>query len=348
MIVPVILSGGQGKRLWPLSLPDRPKQFLALTGPESLLQQTLRRLADPQRFVAPIIIGGEDHRFLIAEQLRELDIAPRRIVLEPVGRSTGPAVAIAALLALEADPEALILVAPADHAIPDAEAFAEAVDQGAVAAAQGSLILFGLKPSFPATGYGYIAPGDPVTPAVRKVARFVEKPQEAAARDLIAQGCLWNSGIFLLPAAAVIAELEALAPDVLAAARAALAAAEADRDFLRLDAGAFEAAPSISIDHAVMEKTGHAAVVEADFAWSDIGSWSALWEALEKDADGNAVRGPTTLQATTGSLVFTDGPMVATLGVSDLIVVATPERILVAHKDSDQELKSLAERADGS
>ena len=345
MIVPVILSGGEGKRLWPLSLPERPKQFLALTGSESLLQQTLRRLTDPQRFAAPIIIGGETHRFLIAEQVREAGLTAR-IVLEPMGRNTAPAVALGALLALETDPDALILVAPADHAIPDAAAFAAAVDAGAVAAAQGSLVLFGLKPSFPATGYGYIAPGDPVTPGVRKVDRFVEKPQEAVARELIAEGCLWNSGIFLLPAAALIAELDALAPEVLAWTRAALAAAATDADFLRLHAASFAATPSISIDHAVMEKTGHAAVVEADFAWSDIGSWSALWEALEKDADGNATRGRTTLQATKGSLVFTDGPMVATLGVSDLIVVATPDRILIAHKDSDQQLKALAERAD--
>jgi mannose-1-phosphate guanylyltransferase/mannose-1-phosphate guanylyltransferase/mannose-6-phosphate isomerase len=346
MIVPVILSGGEGKRLWPLSLPSRPKQFLALTGPESLLQQTLRRLADPAHFADPIIIGGADHRFLIAEQLREAGLPVQRIVLEPVARNTAPAVAVGALLALAADPLALILVAPADHAIPDEQAFGATVAAGAAAAAAGALVLFGLKPTFPSTGYGYIGPGELITASVRKVSRFVEKPAEPAARELIKNGYLWNSGIFLLPAAALVGELEALAPEVLAAARGALDHADADADFLRLDPARFAAAPSISIDHAVMEKTALAAVVEADFAWSDIGSWSALWDVLEKDGDGNVVRGRAVLEGASGCLVHAEGPQVAALGVSDLIVVATSERVLIIRKDQDQQLRQLAERAD--
>ncbi|MBV9994718.1 MAG: mannose-1-phosphate guanylyltransferase/mannose-6-phosphate isomerase [Caulobacteraceae bacterium] len=348
MIVPVILSGGEGKRLWPLSLPSRPKQFLALTGPESLLQQTLRRLSDPARFSAPIIIGGLDHRFLLAEQVRDAGLSVRRMVLEPVARNTAPAAAVGALLAQAADPDALMLLAPADHTIPDTEAFAAAVMLGAEAARAGALVLFGLKPSFPATGYGYIGPGEPIIAGVRKVARFVEKPAEAAARKLVEAGYLWNSGIFLLPAARLIAELEALAPEVIAAARAALDNAEADADFLRLDAAAFAASPSISLDHAVMEKTAHAAVVEADFAWSDIGSWSALWEALDKDGAGNVVRGRAVLEAASGCLVHAEGLQVAALGVSDLIVVATAERVLVIAKDQDQQLRRLVELASGA
>ena len=256
MIVPIILSGGEGRRLWPLSSPDRPKQFLALTGEETLLQQTVRRLAVPGVFAPPIIIGGAGQRFLIAEQLRAAGLAAGRIVLEPKGRNTAPALAVGALIAAAGDPDALILSAHADAAIPDAEAFRATVAAGVAAAEAGHLVLFGIKPSFAATGYGYIAPGEAIDAAARRVARFVEKPPAAEAEALIAAGGLWNSGIFLMRAATLIAELEAHAPQVLAAgARRAGRRPGADADFLRLDEAAFGAAPSISIDHAVFEPT---------------------------------------------------------------------------------------------
>ncbi|HUZ14200.1 MAG TPA: sugar phosphate nucleotidyltransferase [Caulobacteraceae bacterium] len=343
MIVPVILAGGEGKRLWPLSTPARPKPFIALTGEASLLGQTLARLNDAAMFASPIIVGAAEHRFLIAEEARRC--GPARIVLEPAGRGTAPAAAAAALIAAAEDPEALLLIAPADHAIPDAAGFRAAVARGAGAASGGRFVLFGVRPEFAATGYGYIIPGAGDGSAVRPVERFVEKPSEEAARALIASGGLWNSGIFLMAARALIAELQRAAPEVLAAARAAVELAVADADFLRLAPASFAAAPSISLDVAVMERTRKAAVVEADFAWSDIGVWSALWRALPHDGAGNAVRGRAVLEDARGCLVFADGPTVAVMGLSDLVVVATPERVLVAPKHRDQDLRALVDRA---
>lgn len=346
MIVPVILSGGEGRRLWPLSSPTKPKQFLSLTGEETLLQQTLRRLGDPAAFAPAIIIGGAEQRFLIAEQLRAAGLSAGRIVVEPMGRNTGPALAVGALLAVERDPEALILSTHADHSIPDTEAFRRTVALGVAAATAGRVVLFGVKPTFAATGYGYIEPGPAIDPAVREVVRFIEKPAAPAAQALLDAGCLWNSGLFLMRAASLVAELERHEPAVLAAARAAIAAGHADADFLRLDPVAFGQAPSISIDHAVMERTANAAVVAADFAWSDIGSWSSVWEAQSRDQQGNAVRGKVVLEDTRGCLVFTDGPVIAACGVSDLIIVATAERVLVVPRHDDQRVRDLAERAD--
>jgi mannose-1-phosphate guanylyltransferase/mannose-6-phosphate isomerase len=279
MIVPVIPSGGEGRRLWPLSSPDRPKQFLVLTGNETLLQQTARRLSDPDLFAPPIVIGGAGQRFLIAEQLREAGLRVGRIVLEPMGRNAAPALAVGALLAVASDPHALIFSAHADHAIPDVAAFREAVRRGVPAAEAGKLVLFGLSPSYPASGYGYIEPGEPIDEAAKSVERFVEKPSSAAAQFLVRAGRVWNSGLFLMRAATLIAEFEIHAPAVLAAAVAAIERAVVDEDLLRLDPGAFDIAPSISIDHAVMERTSNAAVVAADFAWSDISSWSSVWQA---------------------------------------------------------------------
>jgi mannose-1-phosphate guanylyltransferase/mannose-1-phosphate guanylyltransferase/mannose-6-phosphate isomerase len=345
MIVPVILSGGEGKRLWPLSSPERPKQFLALTGPETLLQQTVRRLADPAAFAPPIIVGGAGQRFLIAEQLRAADLVAGRIVLEPVGRNTAPALAVGALLAQADDSDALILSVHADAAIPDADTFRASIAAGLPAAEAGRLVLFGVTPTFPSTGYGYIEPGAAIDAAARQVSRFREKPDIAGAEALIAAGALWNSGIFLMRAARLIAAFERHAPQVLAAARAALAEADADADFLRLGAAAFAAAPSVAIDHAVFEHTAEAAVVAADFAWSDIGSWSAVWEAQARDPFGNATSGPTLLEDVRDCLVFSEGPQVAALGVSGLVIVATKDRVLVAPRDRDQQVRLLAERS---
>ncbi len=346
MIQPVILSGGEGRRLWPLSRPERPKQFLALTGAETLLQQTVRRLADPDLFRPPIIIGGAGQRFLIAEQLRASRLVAHRIVLEPVGRNTGPALAVGALLALAEDPDALILSAHADAAIPDADAFRATVARGVAAAEQGRVVLFGVTPTHPATGYGYIEPrgGDPA--AVRDVARFLEKPDEATALILMKAGCLWNSGIFLMSAARLVAEMARHEPAVLDAARAAIDRAEADADFLRLDPKSFAAAPSIAIDHAVMERTAEASVITADFAWSDIGAWSAVWEAAAKDAGGNATVGQVVLEDSSGSFVYAEGTRVAAYGAHDLVIVATPDRVLVLPRSEDQRVKALGQRSD--
>jgi mannose-1-phosphate guanylyltransferase/mannose-1-phosphate guanylyltransferase/mannose-6-phosphate isomerase len=346
MIVPVILSGGEGRRLWPLSSPSRPKQFLRLTGDETLLQQTVRRLSDPALFSRPIIVCGLSQRFLIAEQLRAAGLEGARIVLEPMGRNTAPALAVAALLAAADDPDALILSAHADHAIPDTAAFLAAVDAGAPAASAGRLVLFGLEPSFPSTGYGYIRRGEALDAAASSVAQFLEKPDAARAAMLVAEGCLWNSGIFLMRAATLIAELRIHAPQVLAAAEAAVANAAEDDDFLRLDPGAFADAPPISIDHAVMERTSNAAVVAAKFAWSDIGSWSAVWEAHAHDESGNATLGKVILDDVHDTLVFAEGVRVAAHGIRDLVIVATPERVLVLPRVSDQKVRDLADRVD--
>jgi mannose-1-phosphate guanylyltransferase/mannose-6-phosphate isomerase len=348
MIQPVILSGGEGRRLWPLSRPERPKQFLALTGAETLLQQTVRRLADPALFAPPIIIGGVGQRFLIAEQLRAADLAAARIVLEPMGRNTGPALAVGALLALAEDPAALILSAHADAAIPDADAFRATVARGMAAAEAGRVVLFGVTPTQPATGYGYIEPRGADTGAVREVARFLEKPDEPTAVRLIEAGCLWNSGIFLMSAARLIEEMARHEPKVLDAARTAIDKAKADSDFLRLDPDSFAAAPSIAIDHAVMERTAEASVITADFAWSDIGAWSAVWEAAAKDADANATIGPVVLEGSSGSIVYAEGTRVAAYGVSDLVIVATPDRVLVVPRGEDQRVRDLGQRSDAT
>ncbi|HZZ89977.1 MAG TPA: mannose-1-phosphate guanylyltransferase/mannose-6-phosphate isomerase [Caulobacteraceae bacterium] len=346
MIVPVILSGGEGRRLWPLSSPARPKQFLVLAGDETLLQQTVRRLSDPAMFAPAIVIGGAEQRFLIAEQVRAAGLAVGRIVVEPIGRNTAPALAVGALLAVAGDPEALILSAHADHSIPDPVAFRQTVERGVEAAEAGKVVLFGVTPTYPATGYGYIEPGASIDSAARGVVRFIEKPGEAAAKVLVDGGCLWNSGLFLMRAASLITELELYEPGVVAAARAAIAGGTADADFLRLDPVAFGQAPKIAIDHAVMERTLNAAVVTADFAWSDIGSWSSVWEAQARDEHGNALRGAVVVDEASGCLVFAEGPRVAVHGVADLIVVATPDRVLVAPRHGDQRVRDLADRAD--
>jgi mannose-1-phosphate guanylyltransferase/mannose-1-phosphate guanylyltransferase/mannose-6-phosphate isomerase len=248
---------------------------------------------------------------------------------------------------MEADPEALLLSAHADAAIPDAAAFRAAVARGVAAARAGKVVLFGVKPTFASTGYGYIEPGEAIDADVRAVARFREKPAAADAADLVAKGCLWNSGIFLMRAASLVEEFAAHEPDVLAAVRAALEKARTDEDFLRLDPDAFGASPSIAIDHAVLERTRNAAVLAAEFAWSDIGSWSAVWEAQPRDESGNATRGPSILEGVDDCLIFSEGPEVAVCGVSGLIIVATPERVLVVPKERDQAVKGLAERSAG-
>jgi mannose-1-phosphate guanylyltransferase/mannose-1-phosphate guanylyltransferase/mannose-6-phosphate isomerase len=317
-----------------------------------MLQQTMMRTMDRTRFAPPLVVANQEHRFIIAEQLRALGIDDPRIILEPIGRNTAPAAAVAALAALQDEPDACILIMPADHAIQDVDGFREAVARGAQAAAQGRFVLFGMKPTEPATGYGYIQIGAalPDSPGVHRVAGFVEKPERATAERYLASGdYLWNGGIFLLPARELLAEFDRLAPDLLENAHESLRKATKDIDFCRLDPEAFGRTPSISIDYAIMEKTDRAAVVPADFGWTDVGSWSALWDIGSKDNDGNVAVGDVVAEGVKNSYLRSDGPIVAALGVEDLIVVATPDVVLVASKDRDQDVKLLVERlkADG-
>jgi mannose-1-phosphate guanylyltransferase/mannose-1-phosphate guanylyltransferase/mannose-6-phosphate isomerase len=348
-IFPVILSGGSGSRLWPLSRESYPKQLLPLMGARTMLQDTALRVADAAKFHPITVIANAEHRFVIAEQLREIGARSPTIVLEPVARNTAAAVATAALIAERHDPEALILVMPADHAIPEPERFVATVEAGLPAAAAGALVLFGIQPDSPATGYGYIRAGAPLSGAAHTVAAFVEKPDLATAEGYLASGdYYWNSGIFLLPARVVLAELEAHAPEVLAAARGALAAAGRDMDFLRLDPEAFAASPSISIDYAVMERTSRAAVAPAEFAWSDVGAWSALWGLADRDGAENVEIGDTLAEDTRRSYLRSEGPLIATVGVEDLIVIATPDAVLVANRHADQDVKKIVERLKAS
>lgn len=345
-IYPIILSGGAGSRLWPLSRESFPKQFLPLTGGgETMLQQVAIRVADPERFHPITVVANAEHRFVIAEQLRLVGAGNARIVLEPVARNTAPAIVAGVIAAVGDDPDAVVLVMPADHDIPDVAAFQSVVALGEQVARSGALVLFGIVPDEPATGYGYIQAGADLPGGGRRVTAFVEKPDAArAASFLEAGGYYWNSGIFLLPAAQLVAEIERFEPEVLSAVRAAIAGADADMDFLRLGAASFAESPSISLDHAVMERTAQAAVVPATFRWSDLGAWSALWRGSQQDDEGNVTLGDTLTEQTRRTYVRTDGPLVATLGVEDLIVVATGDAVLVAHRDAEQGVKTVVDR----
>jgi mannose-1-phosphate guanylyltransferase/mannose-1-phosphate guanylyltransferase/mannose-6-phosphate isomerase len=346
-IVPVLLSGGTGSRLWPLSREAYPKQLLPLVGDRTMLQQTAARVMDSARYKPLLVVGNTEHRFIIAEQLRGLGIKDATVVLEPEGRNTAPAAVVAALAALNVDPDAMILLMPADHVVQDVAAFQAAVETGAQAAEKGHFVLFGIRPTEPATGYGYIEIGDELgdAPGAHRVRSFVEKPKrEVAEQYLASQRHLWNGGFFLLPAREFIAEVEQLAPDVLKGAGAAFGNAHRDLDFLRLDADAFGRCPSVSIDYAVMEKTGRAVVVPTSFGWTDVGSWSALWDIGTKDADGNVTAGDVILDTVKDSYVRSEGPLVAALGVENVIVIATNDAVLVIGKDRDQDVKRIVER----
>jgi mannose-1-phosphate guanylyltransferase/mannose-6-phosphate isomerase len=350
-IIPVLLSGGTGSRLWPLSRETYPKQLLSLLGEKTLLQQTALRVHDPSLFADPMVIANAEHRFAIAEQLRAIGLESPALVLEPSGRNTAPAVAIAALLAVETDPDAIILAMPVDHWVRDHAAFRAVVSSGLAAARRGRFVLFGLRPTAPETRFGYIhmAHDTAADSAVRDVAGFVEKPDLVTAERLLeGDEHLWNSGIFLLPARAFLDELELHAPEVLAACRASLEGATRDLDFLRLEPGAFEKCPSISIDYAIMEKTARAVVVEASFDWSDVGSWSALWSMGDKDASGNVSVGDVVLEDASRCYVRGEGPLVAALGVEDLIITATPDVVLVTARDRDQDVGKLVARLKSS
>lgn len=340
-IVPVILSGGSGTRLWPLSREAYPKQFLPLVGNDTMLQATWKRVASIAG-AAPIVVANQEHRFMAAEQLRECKVLPQALILEPVGRNTAPAIAIAALQALSAGDDALLLVLPSDHVVRNEAAFHAAVKQAAVAAESGKLVTFGIVPTAPETGYGYIkaATGE----GVRAVDRFVEKPDLATAEQYVASGeYFWNSGMFLFKASRYLKELETLQPAILAACGNALDKAARDNDFIRLDAGAFAASPNDSIDYAVMEKTADAAVVPLDAEWNDVGSWSALWEVSDKDADGNACHGDVIALDCKDSYAY-GNRLIAMVGLQDVVVVETDDAVFVGHKDRVQDVKEIVGR----
>lgn len=346
-IYPVILSGGSGSRLWPMSRAHYPKQLLPLAGVQTMLQATAGRVSATATYGAPLIIANNDHRFIVAEQLHAVGIKPRAIVLEPVGRSTAPAAAIAALELIETAPDAIMALLPSDHVVTDEPAFTAAMETAADAAAGGALVTFGIKPDRPETGYGYIRQGAALDGQqnVRKVAEFVEKPDlETAETYLRAGDFLWNSGMFVLGAQTYLDELARLAPEMLAACRKAFEASYADLDFLRLDPETFGVCPSDSIDYAVMEKTDRAAVVPVDIGWNDVGGWPALWELAEKDVNGNAVLADVLLQDVRNSYFRADdGRLIAAIGMEDTIVVSTADAVLVTPRDRAGDVKDIVE-----
>ena len=339
-ITPVVLSGGSGTRLWPLSRELYPKQLLKLVGTHTMLQDTVLRLVGLDA-APPVVVCNEAHRFLVAEQLRQLGMKARAIVLEPVGRNTAPAIALAAYAA---DPGALLLVLPADHVIRDAPAFQDAIRRALPAAEAGRLVTFGIVPDAPETGYGYIRRGA-VDGEVFRIAQFVEKPDLARAQGFLASGeYYWNSGMFLFKASRYIEELQQYAPDIAAAALAGQQHAQPDLDFTRIDKAAFEACRSESIDYAVMEKTADAVVVPLDAGWSDVGSWAALYDASPADADGNVLLGDVVVEDTEGCLLHAESRLVTAVGLRDHIVVETKDAVLVAPKDRVQDVKKLVAR----
>ncbi len=343
--VPLILSGGSGTRLWPLSRAMYPKQFINFFNGEgaSFLEMTLRRLTSAPEFASPIILCNNDHRFLVRNQIDRMGVTPSAIILEPVARNTAAAVAIGALAALKGDRDAVVIVAPSDHLVQDEERFVAQVLRAVDIAATGKLVLFGIEPTEPHTGYGYIRGGEAVSESgALRVEAFFEKPDaETAARYLNEGNYFWNSGIFVLHAATFIDELQRFEPAVLAAARDALARAEEDLGFLRLDKTAFAKAPSISIDYAVMERTVAAVMLPIDVGWSDVGSWASLWEVAKRDANDNYVNGESNLQASSGCYVHSENALVATIGVKDLVIINTPDALLVADRSQTQEVSKL-------
>jgi len=341
MLIPVILSGGAGTRLWPLSREMYPKQLLALTSKQTMLQDTASRLNGIAGATAPIVVCNEAHRFTVAEQLRALEIQPAGILLEPVGRNTAPAVALAALKALEISDAATLVVAPADHVMRDTRGFQLAAAMAAGLAAKGKLVTFGIVAHSPETGYGYIRREEGGGPAFA-VAQFIEKPPLDTAQQFVASGdYYWNSGMFVFQAKRYLAELAAFAPDILQAATAAFKAAHTDLDFVRIDKAEFLKCRSESIDYAVMEKTKDALVLPLDVGWSDVGSWSSLFDALPADEEGNVLQGDVMVHDTHDCYVHSTSRLVAAVGMDDHIIVETKDAILVAPKDRVQDVKNL-------
>ncbi len=349
-IIPVILSGGSGSRLWPLSRAMRPKQFLGVTEQQTLFQLTLARVQQLDGALSPIIVANHEHRFLAAEQARVLGVDPIAILLEPTGRNTAPAIAVAALQARADNADPLILVMPSDHIIQDIAAFNTAVALARDAASDGLLVTFGIVPDRAETGYGYVMAGDLLKPAgVHQVARFIEKPALETAQAYVASGqYCWNSGMFMFRASVFLEELAAHRPDIREGAEKAWYNAHRDLEFIRLDKEAFAACPSESVDYAVMEKTRNAAMVSLDAGWNDVGAWPAVWESQAKDDSGNAGRGDFMFEDASGCYVHADHRLVTLLGTQDLFVIETSDAVLVGHKDHAQGVKKIVERLQAS
>ncbi|MFD1331705.1 mannose-1-phosphate guanylyltransferase/mannose-6-phosphate isomerase [Methylopila musalis] len=341
-IIPVVLCGGSGSRLWPASRESYPKQFLALAGDRTLLQDTVLRVTDPARFGRPIIVANAEHRFIVAEQMAQIGVQAT-IALEPARKDSAAAIGAAARLAELQGHDATILVLASDHVILDTEAFLEAVGTGAPAAQAGRIVTFGAPPTEPTSRYGYIRPVAALdaAPGVRAVAAFEEKPDRARAEALIDEGCLWNSGNFLCLARTLLSELDRHAPAIAGPARVAADKAAQDLDFLRLDAAAFGLADAKSIDFAVMERTAFAAGTPAAFGWSDVGGWAALWEIAPHDRAGNALVGPTAAIDSVNCYVRSEKPMTAVVGMTDAVVVATQDAVVVTTRDRADGIKTL-------
>ncbi len=346
MLTPVILSGGVGSRLWPLSREHYPKQLLTLIGDDTLLQATVKRLMGLSEQIAPVMVCNEAHRFLVAEQLRRIGIAPAHIILEPIGRNTAPAAAVAALLSLSYHSDALLLILPADHFITDITTFQEAVKVGIPLAQADYLVTFGIVPTHPETGYGYINAKEAVDESTALfVKQFVEKPDPTTAKQYVDSGeYYWNSGMFLFKASRYLTELEQFAPDILGACRQAVNNALEDQDFLRLDEAAFRACPSNSIDYAVMEHTHAATVIPLDAGWNDVGGWSSLWEVSEQDSHGNVKLGDVLTENVHNCYLRADHRLLTAIGVENQVIVETADAVLVAHKDQVQEVKNIVAR----
>lgn len=342
-MIPVILSGGSGTRLWPLSRGQYPKQFLPLISENTMIQETILRLSGVPGISAPIAVCNEDHRFMMAEQLWEIGKKPSSIILEPVGKNTAPAVAIAALSAISQDD--VLLVLPADHVISDLETFREAVVQAELLAKQGYLVTFGVVPKSPETGYGYIMKDSEQIGSAYKIAAFVEKPDLPTAKNYLKSGdYLWNSGMFAFTAKNFLTELEKFNPEMLSVCKQALSAAKTDLDFIRLDKDTFATCPADSIDYAVMEKTEKGVVIPLNAGWNDVGSWSALWEVTQKDASGNAISGDVLTVDTKNSYIFSENKLVAVIGAEDMVVVETKDAVMVAPKNRVQEVKDIVDQ----
>jgi len=345
-IVPVVLSGGSGTRLWPLSTGQKPKQFHRLIDDNTMFQQTCLRvnMETDSRFGEPVVICNARHEDYVIEQLEEIHIPAAAVIVEPIGRNSAPAIAVACLHAVATNPDAVLLILPSDHAIPDQKHFRDSILRGLPAAQQGFIVTLGIRPTKPETGYGYINVGDAIDSGCSRVKRFVEKPNRETAEDYLASGeYLWNAGMFLFRASAMLDALTRHAPDLLQQTQAAYAAAKPSGRHIRLPLDQFRKCQSISIDYAVMEKADNAAVVPVDFTWSDLGSWASIWEQSSRDGDNNSLHGAAVASDSTGNLIFAEGVSVGVIGVEGLVVVATPNGVLVIPRDRTEEVRKIVD-----
>jgi len=342
MIVPVILAGGSGTRLWPLSREFYPKQLINMYNQHTMLQNTVLRLGGMDGMDAPLIVCNDVHRFMTAEQLSRIDVTPRAIILEPAAKNTAPAIALAAIQVTDQGQDPIMLVLPADHRIDRIPAFHQGIEKGKALAKDGYLITFGIVPDTPETGYGYIQKGDPLDDAACRIHRFVEKPDLTTARSYLDSGdYCWNSGMFMFRASAILKELETHAPDMVNICRKAVSMGLQDLDFFRVDPAVFEKITADSIDYAVMEKTGRGVMVSLDAGWNDLGSFDALWQSQEKDDDANVIKGDVLIHDVSGSYIHAQSRLVAAVGMDDMVVVETGDAVLVAPRNRVQDVKQI-------